>query len=129
MKLSVAFLIAMFSVPSFAADLKVKIEGQLADSLALLQSLNENGKEFDLQFKLVETDFDYRIAAYSESFKAYGIVMSNGAANASAAVLTRDCKVLFIVSRNGRGTSRGALNAVSKEIDKRLAAYLKAMGP
>lgn len=126
MKIFLAVL--MLSGSLLAADIKVKIEGDLNDSMQLLQSLNEAGKGHDLHYKLVDSDFDYRIATYSEPFKAYGLIASNGAANASAAILTKDCKLLFIVSRNGRGTQKGALNAVAKEIDKRLLQYMKARG-
>lgn len=125
-KLICALLFTLIPGAASAADIKVKIEGTLSDSLTLLQALNENGREYDLHYKLADERFDYRIATYSEGFKASGLVLSSGAANASAAILTSDCKLLFIVSRSGRATQRGALNAVAKEINKRLANYIRA---
>jgi hypothetical protein len=51
-------------------------------------------------------------------------MLFGGGADAAAAVLTPDCEVLFIVSRSGRTTRGGALNALSKEIVKKLKERL-----
>jgi len=47
-----------------------------------------------------------------------------GGADAAAAVLNPNCELQFIVSRGGRSTKGGAMNALSKEIDKKLAKQM-----
>jgi hypothetical protein len=118
-------LTLLLSAPTFARDVKVKIEGSLPDAVKLVERLNENGKDHDLRFKLVDDGYEFRIAVASEGMSAADVLIGGGA-DASAAILTPDCKLLFIVARSGRMTQSGALNAVSKEIVKKFARYFKA---
>ena len=107
-------------------EVRVRIEAGPADAVdavRLLERLNANGEEDNLRFQLVQDGYDFRIAFGSEGF-----ALLRGA-DARAAVLTPDCNLLFIVARQGRFTQAGALNALTKEIAKGLALYLKAPKP
>jgi len=108
------------------AEVKVRIEASLPDAVKLVERLNVNGREEGIQFRMVEDEFDFRIATGSEGWSAADVWLGGGGADASAAVLTPDCKLLFIVARSGRMTQSGAINALSKELAKKLAGYLKA---
>jgi hypothetical protein len=90
----------------------------------LLAKLNENGAKEELQFVRSETNYQYRIALAAESMAKKDLLFGGGA-DASAAVLTPECKLVFAVSRGGRSTKGGAINALSKEIVKQLKAQLK----
>jgi hypothetical protein len=78
---------------------------------------------------MADEDFDFRIAVASEAWSAADVWLGTGGADASAAILTPDCRLLFIVARSGRMTQSGAINALSKEVAKKLARYLKATRP
>jgi hypothetical protein len=102
-----------------AAEFKVKLEGTAQDRAKFLERLNENGKDEGLTFVDIDSGYQYRIAVYSEGAKGSDFVFGGGA-DASAAVLTPDCQVAYIATRGGRGTKGGALNALSKDIVKKL---------
>jgi len=125
--MSLILLGLLLSVPVLARDVKVKIEGNLADAVKLVEQLNENGKKHNLRFILTDSDYEFRIAIGSEGWSKWDTVFGGGA-DASAAVLTPNCELLFIVSRSGRWGQSGALNAVSKEIVKKLLRYFEALG-
>ncbi len=112
--------------PSFAEEVKVKIEASLPDAVKLVERLNDNGKKYNLRYTMVEDGYKFRIATASEGWSASDVLFGMGGSDASAAILTPDCKLLFIVARSGRLSQSGALNAVSKEINKKLVAYLNA---
>lgn len=76
-----------------------------------------------MHFTLATTDYQYRIAMDAEGMTASDRLFGGGA-DAAAAVLDPNCSLLFIISRGGRATKGGAMNALSKEIDKKLAEYL-----
>ena len=110
--------------PAAAEELKVKLAGADLDRARFLVQLNENGKEAGLTFVEVESGYQYRIAVYAEGAKGSDYLFGGGA-DASAAVLTPDCEVAFIVTRGGRGTKGGAMNALSKELVKKLKPQKK----
>jgi hypothetical protein len=123
--LAAAVLALAWAVPARAAlDVKVKIEGTPADQEKLLERLNDNGKKDGMNFVRADADYQFRIAVYSEGTKAVDF-LTGGGADAAAAVLNPACEMLFIVSRGDRGTKGGAMNALSKEIIKKLPAHLK----
>jgi hypothetical protein len=119
-------LLVLFASVSlvFAADVKLKIDGEQSEATKFVQQLNENGSDYGLHFTLVETEYDYRIALDAEGMTTADHFFGGGA-DAAAAVLNPNCELQFIVSRGGRSTKGGAMNALSKEIDKKLA---KKMG-
>ena len=114
--------------PAIAAptEVKIKIEAGFADALdavKVLERLNANGEDHNLHFQMVESSYDFRIAVAAGGWSGIR------AADTRAAILTPDCRFLFIVSRYGRFTESGALNAIAKEIASKLALYLKAPKP
>ena len=118
--LAAAFLV---SLPARAGELKVFIDGADDDVKLLLEKLNENGREASLSFSQVKSGYLYRIAVDAES-ATKGDILFGGGADAAAAVLTPECRLLFVVSRGGRGKKAGAMNALSKEIVKKLPSHL-----
>jgi len=122
--LVVAFLgMALASSPVLAEEVKVKIDATGEDAPALLAKLNEHGAEKQLKFSTAETGYKYRIAISAESMTK-GDMLFGGGADAAAAILTPDCQLVFIVSRGGRTTKGGAMNALAKEIVKKMPQYL-----
>ena len=65
------------------------------------------------------TIMDQKEESKDESATGSDILLGGGA-DASAAVLTADCELVFVVTRGGRSTKGGATNALSKEIVKKL---------
>jgi hypothetical protein len=102
----------------------VSLDAETEEAVELLAKLNENGAKEGLQFTRSEDKYQYRIALAAESMAKKDLLFGGGA-DASAAVLTPDCKLVFAVSRGGRSTKGGAINALSKEIVKQLKGYLK----
>jgi hypothetical protein len=119
-----AGLALVWALPLAAEDVKVRIEGGPGDPEKLLERLNSNGKDKGLSFTRADDDYRFRIAVSAESVKAVDF-LTGGGADAAAAVLSPTCDLLFIVSRGDRGTKGGAMNALSKEIVKKLPTYLK----
>lgn len=115
----VAVLALVAAGRASAEEVKVKLQGASMDKTKFLQQLNENGRKDGLTFVEDETDYHYRIAIYAEGAAGSDFLFGGGA-DASAAVLTPDCEVAFIVTRGGRTTKGGAMNALSKEIVKKL---------
>ena len=120
----VVLMVLALASSVIAADVKLKIDGEQSEATKFLQQLNENGSEYNLHFTLTETDYEYRIALDAEGMTTADHFFGGGA-DAAAAVLNPNCELQFIVSRGGRSTKGGAMNALSKEIDKKLA---KKMG-
>jgi hypothetical protein len=102
----------------------VSLDAEEEEAVELLAKLNENGAKEGLQFTRSEDKYQYRIALAAESIAKKDLLFGGGA-DASAAVLTPDCKLVFAVSRGGRSTKGGAINALSKEIAKQLKGYLQ----
>jgi hypothetical protein len=126
MKLIIGVILVVACViaePVFATDIVVKIDAEAEEAMKFLHQLNENGKEYGLNFALANEKYQYRIALDAEGMTASDRFFGGGA-DAAAAVLDTNCQLLFIVSRGGRSTKGGAMNALSKEIDKRLAKLL-----
>jgi hypothetical protein len=118
--------LALAVVPALAGDVRIRIDASLNDAVKLVERLNDHGKEHGLQFKMADTDYQFRIATASEGMSATDAMFGTGGADASAAILGPDCKLLWIVTRGGRLSRGGAINAMSKEIVKKLATYIKA---
>jgi hypothetical protein len=104
-----------------AQEFKLKLQGSAEDRKALLDKLNENGKEQKVSFVDGDTGFQYQVAIYGESAKGSDYLFGGGA-DASAAILNDKCEVLYIVTRGGRTTKGGAVNALSKELVKKFKA-------
>ena len=101
-----------------AQEFKVKLAGAEPDRKTLLQKLNENGREHGVTFVDTDSGYAYRVAIYAEAAKASDFMLGGGA-DASAVVLDPDCEVVFVVTRGGRTTKGGAVNALSKELAKK----------
>jgi hypothetical protein len=115
--------------PAVAAplELKVKIETDFPDAanaVELVERLNANGGEDNLHFQMVENGYEFRIAVAT---RRSGLRF--GAAEGTAAVLSSEGKLLFLLGRQGRFTQAGVVNAITKEITKTLAHYLKTITP
>lgn len=117
------FVLCLTALPAFSAEISVKIDGDQEEASKFVTQLNENAKDYDLHFTLATTDYQYRIAMDAEGMTASDRLFGGGA-DAAAAVLDPNCSLLFIISRGGRATKGGAMNALSKEIDKKLAEHL-----
>jgi hypothetical protein len=109
---------------AIAEEVKVSLDAEEDEAAELLQKLNENGAKEDLQFVRSEDGYQFRIALAAESMAKKDLLFGGGA-DASAAVLTPECKLVFAISRGGRSTKGGAINALSKEIVKQLKAHMK----
>jgi hypothetical protein len=114
----------LVSIPLLAEEIKVKADGSAEDQKSLIDHLNENGKEKNLHFTAADTDYQYRVAIYAESAKGSDYLFGGGA-DASAVVLSPDCQVVFVITRGGRATKGGAVNALSKEVVKKFAEMKK----
>ena len=125
--LTVVAAVVVLSVASDAAaqEFKVKLQGSAEDRKTFLERLNENGKEHGVSFVDIDSGYQYRVAIYSESAKGSDFLFGGGA-DASAAILTNDCEVAFIVTRGGRTTKSGAVNALSKELVKKFKTMASA---
>jgi hypothetical protein len=108
----------------FGQQVVVSLDATDEDAVELLAKLNENGAKEGLQFTRSEETYRFRIALAAESMAKKDLLFGGGA-DASAAVLTPECKLVFAVSRGGRGTKGGAINALSKEIVKLLKPHLE----
>ncbi len=108
----------------FGQQVVVSLDAEDEEAVELLAKLNENGAKEGLQFTRSEETYQFRIALAAESLAKKDLLFGGGA-DASAAVLTPECKLVFAVSRGGRSTKGGAINALSKEIVKQLKGHLK----
>lgn len=117
---TVVCVVAVLAIASAASaqEFKVKLAGSDQDRSTLLQKLNENGKDQGVSFVEVEKGYTYRVAIFAESAKASDI-MFGGGADASAVILDPNCEVVSVITRGGRTTKGGAVNALSKELAKK----------
>jgi hypothetical protein len=120
--LSLSVLLLVSSAVSGQA-LMVSLDAEESEATELLAKLNENGAKEGLSFTRAEETYQYRIALAAESVAKKDFLFGGGA-DASAAVLTPECKLVFAVSRGGRSTKGGAINALSKEIVKLLKGHV-----
>jgi hypothetical protein len=118
-------LLALFvSSTVFGQQVVVSLDAEDEEAVELLAKLNENGAKEGLQFTRSEETYQFRVALAAESIAKKDLLFGGGA-DASAAVLTPECKLVFAVSRGGRSTKGGAINALSKEIVKQLKPHLQ----
>jgi len=100
--------------------LKVKIQSTPMERQLLFAKLNERAAPHHIQFVLVESGFDYRVAygtAGGPGMTPYG----PAAATASVTkVFDPVGAQLFTFARDGRWTPDAAANATAKEIIKRI---------
>jgi hypothetical protein len=125
---SVAASLLASSNLALAREIKLKVEGAKQTGFTMAEQLNKHGKDKDLQFTLVEEGFDFRVAVYTEGMTGTDVLLGGGA-DSSAVVLTPQCEMVFVVTRSGRMTESGALNAVSKELVKKFKSYLSVTTP
>lgn len=123
LRATLAAVFVLVAGSAFAEEIKVRVQGNTGDRAKFMQQLNDNGKDQGLSFVDTESGYQFRIAIYAEGAAGSDFLFGGGA-DASAAVLTPDCEVAFIVSRGGRTTKGGAMNALSKEIAKKLKSHL-----
>lgn len=123
LRATLAAVFVLVAGSAFAEEIKVRVQGNTGDRAKFIQQLNDNGKDQGLSFVDTESGYQFRIAIYAEGAAGSDFLFGGGA-DASAAVLTPDCEVAFIVSRGGRTTKGGAMNALSKEIAKKLKSHL-----
>jgi hypothetical protein len=109
---------------AFSQQVVVSLDADEEEAKELLAKLNENGAKEGVSFTHAEENYQYRIALAAESMAGKDLLFGGGA-DASAAVLTPECKLVFAISRGGRSTKGGAINALSKEIVKQLKPHLK----
>jgi hypothetical protein len=111
-----------------AREIKLKVEGDKQTGIKMAEQLNKHGKDKDLQFTLVDENFEFRVAVYTEGMTTSDVLLGGGA-DSSAVVLSPQCEMLFVVTRSGRMTESGALNAVTKELAKKFKSYLSVTAP
>jgi len=109
----------------FGQQVVVSLDAEDEEAVELLAKLNENGAKEGVQFTRSEENYQFHIALAAESMAKKDMLFGGGA-DASAAVLTPECKLVFAISRGGRSTKGGAINALSKEIVKQLKSHLKS---
>ena len=132
MKRLVAFLLLFVCAIAYAKPIQsrtvsVSFDTDTWNQNMLLKYLNDNGKSKGLTFRAVSAGepFDYKIA-YDNSIKP--IQSFYGQLNTHAASVTcsdPSGQVLFTFTREARSTEKGAANAASEEIIKRLLALEK----
>ena len=120
----VVLLALLVSSTVFGQPVVVSLDAEDEEAVELLAKLNENGAKEGLQFTRSEETYQFRIALAAESIAKKDLLFGGGA-DASAAVLTPECKLVFAVSRGGRSTKGGAINALSKEIVKQLKSHIQ----
>ena len=111
-----------------AKEIKIKVEGDKQTGIKMAEQLNKHGKDKDLQFTLADENFEFRVAVYTEGVTTNDVLFGGGA-DSSAVVLSPQCEMLFVVTRSGRMTESGALNAVTKELAKKFKSYLSVTAP
>jgi hypothetical protein len=121
-------ILLLLSSAVFGQQVVVSLDAEEEEAKELLAKLNENGAKEGVSFTRSEESYQYRIALAAESMAGKDLLFGGGA-DASAAVLTPECKLVFAISRGGRSTKGGAINALSKEIVKQLKGHLKAATP
>ncbi len=106
-----------------ARAVKVKLEMAKMDQVEFLDKLNEHGKDKGLAFAVAD-DFDYRINYHSgaEPRLADGTTVNKKAAVAT--VYDKSGEEVFTVEKNDRNTAHGVMNAVSKDVVKKLAEWI-----
>jgi len=99
--------------------LKVKIQTTPVERQLLFAKLNERAATHHIQFVLVESGFDYRVA-----YGVAGPVITPYGPAAPSASVTKVFDPagaeLFTFARDGRWTPDAAANATAKEIIKRI---------
>jgi hypothetical protein len=107
--------------------LKVRIEAPELDKRMLLDRMESHAADRGLKFESVDQDFDYRIVfatgQHAVTLLGWGSGGSVNASLAAADVYDAKGKELFKFDRKGRGSDKGATNAVAKEIIKRLLEW------
>ena len=98
-----------------AREIKLHVEGDRQTGIKMAEQLNKHGKDKDLQFLLADQDFEFRVAVYTEGMSTADVLFGGGA-DSSAVVLSPQCEMLFVVTRSGRMTESGALNAVTNAL-------------
>lgn len=126
--LVVALGVAVSPDSASAREIKLKVEGDKQTGFKMAEQLNKHGKDKDLQFTLNDQDYEFRVAVYTEGASTSDVLFGGGS-DSSAVVLTPQCEMLFVVTRSGRMTESGALNAVSKELAKKFKAYIAVTSP
>ena len=136
MRTCLVALLLILALPCAAAQtkpmpktVKVKIEATELDKTLLLDKLNQHGADHGLKFELADQGYDNRIVfatGQAPFYTIYGQVNSSGA---HATVFDAQGHELFDFQRSGRGTDKGATNAVAKEIIKRLLQLKHAQAP
>ncbi len=120
--------VALLPLSAYAREIKLKIEGEKQTGFKMTEQLNKHGKDKDLQFTINDQDYEFRVAVYTEGMSTADALFGGGA-DSSAVVLTPQCEMLFVVTRSGRMTESGALNAVSKELAKKFKSYIAVTSP
>lgn len=103
--------------------LRIKIEAPELDKRILLDKLAEHAETNHLRFEPVDQDFDYRIVFLTGQQPVATVYGELNASMASADVYDSEGNELFKFDRKGRGSDKGATNAVAKEIIKRLLEW------
>lgn len=112
------------AAPSATSTLKpvtVFIEGDSSVIPKMINVCRQFGPEYGLDFKFVdkkEDKYDYRVILSAEGSSMWD--WSHG----NIVVMNPETKVLFTVTRANRWTSKGAVNALTKEFVKVLARYV-----
>ena len=100
--------------------IRTKIEATELDRRMLLEKLNTHGQDHHMRFELAESDYDYRIAFRTGQGTTETTWGELNSSVASADVFDSKGTELFRFERKGRGSDKGATNAVAKEIIKRI---------
>ena len=118
-----AVAVVGFPSSSYAKVIRLKVDGDRQTGFKMAELLNKHGRDKGLDFVIAEDKYDFRVAIYTEGMSTSDMLFGGGA-DSSAAVLSPKCELLFVVTRGGRMTEGGALNAVSKELAKKFKSYL-----
>ena len=100
----------------YAKDSTVRVDGD--EAAQFIGKLKKRGLKKGITFKIDLKKYDYRITVKS-GYNPW----ANRGAKAQAAVFDNECELLFMLSREGRLTKGGALNALAKEVVKRLKIF------
>jgi hypothetical protein len=99
---------------------RVSVQGETNLVPQFVETLKQEGRAAGLEVTVTErsnTDLDYRILLAQES--------TVGSAAAAVIVLDRDGNIALSVVRSGRMSGKGAINACTKEVAKKIAILKK----
>lgn len=113
-------LTLMVQAPAASTPIRITVQSETNLAPQFIDTLKDEGKAIGLSFEVVDrgnAQIDYQIYLAQET--------TVGSAAAAVIVLDRSGGIALSVVRSGRLSGKGAINACTKEVAKRLAILRK----